>query len=412
MQVHEIVVVGSGVIGLCCASYLQEAGYKVTLIDKGAPGQATSFGNAGVVSPWSCVPQALPGIWKSIPNYLLSKDGPANISPGSALRYIPWLWRFLKESNREKAKHNSDVMHQFCGDSVHLYRSLLKNAGDESLIKDSLQVHAFRNANNADINSLAYEIRKLKGASVEMINQNELRELEPYLSKGFQAAIVMPHIARSINPGRLCKVLADSLQRNGATFITGKVLALHRADANWQLTLEGSSLTTKKVVIAAGAWSTSLLKPLGISLPMAAERGYHLWFDDTSVEIRNSVMDVDAHVVASSMETGIRIAGLAEFSSVDAPIKKANLTKLRRIAENMVPALSDVTARPWMGVRASFPDSLPVVEPVANQPNLYAAFGHSHYGLMMAPKTGQIIAQMVKGETPNINAIDFSSRRF
>jgi len=112
------------------------------------------------------------------------------------------------------------------------------------------------------------------------------------------------------------------------------------------------------------------------------------------------------------METGVRVAGIAEFSDTETPMNPSNIKKMRRIASAMVPALADVEAREWMGARPSFPDSLPLIESVSDQPGLFAAFGHSHYGLMMAPRTGQLISQLVSGEKPNIDLSVFSSQRF
>ena len=66
---QPVVVLGAGIVGICCALALIEKGIEVRLIDRGAPGQGASHGNAGVISPWSCVPQSLPGIWKNIPGF-------------------------------------------------------------------------------------------------------------------------------------------------------------------------------------------------------------------------------------------------------------------------------------------------------------------------------------------------------
>ncbi len=65
-----------------------------------------------------------------------------------------------------------------------------------------------------------------------------------------------------------------------------------------------------------------------------------------------------------------------------------------------------------MGHRPSLPDSLPVLGPIAGQDGLFGAFGHSHYGLMMAPKSGEIIADLLVGKRMNIDLSSYASDRF
>ena len=125
------------------------------------------------------------------------------------------------------------------------------------------------------------------------------------------------------------------------------------------------------------------------------ERGHHAEFSDPGIEISNSVMDVDAKVVASSMDGGVRVAGQAEFAPIDAPPDGRCKDRLVKIAKA---AFRDIqTDRPsfWTGRRPSFPDSLPMLGRVPDHKGLFLNFGHAHYGLMMAPKSGDSIAQLM-----------------
>ena len=64
---EHVTIVGAGIVGICTALSLLEKKFTVELIDRDLPAEGASYGNAGVVSPWSCVPQSMPGIWKNIP---------------------------------------------------------------------------------------------------------------------------------------------------------------------------------------------------------------------------------------------------------------------------------------------------------------------------------------------------------
>ena len=145
-------------------------------------------------------------------------------------------------------------------------------------------------------------------------------------------------------------------------------------------------------MISAGAWSRELLTCLGLSVPLMTERGYHIHCADPEIEINNSVVFPEAGVIASLMEGGVRIAGQAEFGPIDAPFDPKRKSILSKIALEMFPDISLRKTKVWMGHRPSFPDSIPVIGSVPKQPNLFVNFGHSHHGLMMAPKSGEVLA--------------------
>ena len=409
---QSVAVVGGGIVGICSAISLLEAGNDVTLIDRDDPGQATSYGNAGIISPWSIVPQAMPGIWKQIPGMIVKPDGPASVSLRHSLQYFPWLMRFLRESKIDRAKANSDAMHLLCGDAVTLYRDMLRGTGHEDLIVDAMYVHAFRNAQDADLDALGFQMRSEKGAELDLIGAADLRDLEPALSHDFQAAVLIKGQARARNPGKIGSVLTDKILRLGGTVLRADVQDLWPMEGAWNVTSSTGTKQYDKVVLAAGIWSTHLLKKLGVSVPLAAERGYHVSYTCGNLTLNNSVMDTSAHAVASSMENGLRVAGMAEFSGIDEPPDPKRIRALEKIAISMVPALRDAMPQTWMGMRPSFPDSLPIIQEFVSHPGLIGAFGHSHYGLMMAPKTGRIVADIVEKRRTNIDLSAFGVERF
>jgi D-amino-acid dehydrogenase len=408
-----VTIIGAGIVGICCALSLQERGVKVRLIDRGAPGQETSFGNAGVISPWSIVPQSMPGIWKSIPSMLLRRDGPLSVRPSFWPKMIPWGLSFLAKSNEISARAASDAMDVLCNPSVMLYRRHLDGTGYENLVVDSCYVHAFRNAANANLSDLGYLIRKEKGADMELLGSDALCQEEPALSPEFKAAVLIKGQARARSPGKIAEVLAQKAHNQGAEIVRTEVNDLKRtSDASWLISTSQGPLRARNIVLAAGVWSSELLKTLGIKSALVAERGYHVQFPDAAIELNNSIMDVDAKIVASSMLDGVRVAGSSEFAEADAPADPRKKTLLKKQACAMFPGLETNNMRSWMGRRPSFPDSLPALGEIEGHDGLFAAFGHSHYGLMMAPKTGEVIADLIAGVAPNTDLSPFNPLRY
>ncbi len=408
-----VTILGAGIVGICTALSLLERGVPVTVIDKGEPGQETSMGNAGVVSPWSIIPQSLPGSWKSIPGLMFRGSRPLAIHPRVALKMIPWGLRFLRNGNENKVRASAEAMSHLCGPSIELYEKHLKGTGHEDLITQSMYVHAFRDGSRANLDAIDYRIRSDMGANLELVGKDELKRIEPALSPDFNAAILIKGQARMRSPGRLGAVLTEKAQEMGAIFRRTTIQSIIRIDSKkWRVHCDDETFEAERIVLSMGAWSPGLLKKIGVSSPLMAERGYHVEFNEPGVELYNSVMDVDAKVVASSMEGGLRVAGQAEFAPVDAPSNTRRKNQLINVARSAFPSLSTEGVNFWMGRRPSFPDSLPAIGSVKGHPGLFVNFGHSHYGLMMSPSSGELVARLVCGENQNLPLDSYALDRF
>ncbi|WP_306152789.1 FAD-binding oxidoreductase [Roseovarius sp. MMSF_3281] len=411
---EDVTILGAGIVGICTALSLLERGQRVRLIDRGAPGQETSFGNAGVISPWSIIPQATPGLWRSIPGMLLSGNKPLAVRAATWPRMIPWGLRLLAHGSETRTRAAADAMAHLCGPSIDLYRRHLAGTGHEALIRDSCYIHAFRNedAARAAFDSLGYRIRAEKGAPMDLVDHPALKQMEPAIGPAYRAAIVIGAQARCTNPGRMGQVLAEKARAMGAEIIQDEVQALTPAGTGWQIAGKARTYDAARVVMAMGAWSAALLRPLGYRLPLMAERGYHIECPAAGVSLENSIMDMDGKFVASSMEGGVRLAGQAEFAQADAPPDPRRQEILARQAREVFPDIVTKNARFWMGRRPSFPDSLPVLGPSERHEGLHFCFGHSHYGLMMAPKSGEVLADHLTGVRPNVALEAYRATRF
>ncbi len=410
----DVTIVGAGIIGICCALSLLKRGLSVRVIEKDGIAEATSSGNAGVISPWSCIPQSMPGTWKQIPGLLMSSNSPLSISPSHFLKFIPWGLKFINAGNTpKKAEQLSIAMYGLNAQSIELYKSYLAGTGEEALIKDSWAIHAHRKENLPSMSDLAVRLRTNIGADIEIVDGEALQKIEPALSTEYKGAILIKGQARTVDPEKLGKTLADKAKALGADFQTLSVRNLKPLEDNtWLIETEQGSLHAEKVIIAAGSESMTLLSSLNVKVPLEQERGYHIEFLNPQVSLNHSVMDVDYKFISSSMEGGIRSAGTAEFSGSNTPPNYQRAEMLKAMTKKMLPKLQIGETKKWMGVRPSFPDSLPCLCELPKFKGLFTAFGHSHYGLSMAPKTGEILADLITNTHSDINLEPYSIERF
>jgi D-amino-acid dehydrogenase len=410
---ENVIIIGAGIIGICTALALQEKGFQVSVIDRDGPAEGTSFGNAGVISPWSCVPQALPGIWKNVPKWLLDPEGPLSVKWSYVPRLAPWLLKFFKAGAHDRLPAIADAMLGVNRPSVEMYHQLLEGTGEGGLIKDCNYLHVYRNIDGANPEDLHWRLRRERGVPFEVLKGGEVREVEPDLSPAIKSAMIVKQQGRAVNPGQLGKVLAAKAQALGVKFLRGTVTKIiPEADGAYEIATDEDNHNADWVVLAAGAWSARLLAPLGVHVPLEAERGYHLVFKDPGVSLTNSIMDADNKFVTSSMEMGIRSAGTVEFAGLDAAPNYRRARVFERHTKDLLPNLNIGSTEEWMGVRPSLPDSVPVIGAVPGHPRIICAFGHGHLGLTGAPMTGRMVTSLVAEEPLNMDMTPYRLDRF
>ena len=190
--------------------------------------------------------------------------------------------------------------------------------------------------------------------------------------------------------------------------LDGRQLAAVQTDAG--------DLPANAAIICAGAHSKPLAVALGDRVPLETERGYHLMVRDPEIMPRIPTADADGKFVATPMDTGLRFAGTVELAGLAAPPDWRRARILLAQGRKMLPGLAasypEERISLWMGHRPSLPDSLPVLGPSRASPDVVYAFGHGHVGMIAAPMTGKVVADLVAGRPPSIDIAPFAAGRF
>lgn len=409
----EIVIIGAGIVGACCAAYLALEGRRVVVVDAEEPGCGASYGNAGALSPGSCLPLSMPGILRKVPSWLLRRDGPLVVRPGYALKALPWLARFVAAGRISRVESIADALRALHAPTHDCYRPLIEAAGASSLVRRTGSLVVYRTAESFSSGSFDRKMRRERGARFEVLDAPDIAELVPALGSQFAKAILQSDHGFVANPKALTvKLLGVALARGGR-LIRGRATAIAEDGEGVRIRLaSGEPVSGRHVVIATGAWSGKLLKPLAIRVPLESQRGYHLHLSDPGIELPLPVSFSEAKFYATPMSNGLRLAGTVEFAGLDAAPDYRRARQVGAMAERWFPGLNLQASTHWMGHRPCLPDSLPVIGLAPGRHRIWLAFGHGHNGMTGAPATGRLIAELVAGRTPFIDPTPYRAERF
>lgn len=412
---EKVVVIGAGIIGVCAANALMDEGFSVEVIDPvepGSPGQC-SYGNAGGLSPGSCIPNAMPGIVAQVPGMLLDPEGPIGLRLLDLPHALPWLLRFLANSRLSRVRRISDGMIALNRLTLACYEPLVKAAGCEDLILHRGQLFAYENPNGPAGSALSIAMRRERGVRVEILDARGMRELEPAISPAYRAGVFLPEQGQCPNPGRLVAAIARLAAGKGAVFTRQRARALVLEQGRVKsVATEGGVIAADKVVIAAGAFSAPFAKQAGVRVPLISERGYHIMLPNAKTGLKVNVNAAERKFVAAPMEGSLRLSGTVEFARPQAAPNWRRAEILVRQAAHMFPGADLGGMERWMGNRPGTPDSIPVIETAPGHDNVILAFGHGHQGLIGGSVTGRLVGELAAGRPTSIDISYFRSSRF
>ena len=412
-----VAVIGAGIVGVTTASFLLRKGHDVTILDPGDPGEGTSFGNAGCFNGSSVVPISMPGTMRNLPTWLTDPMGPLVIRWGYLPTLAPWLVRFIRTGTLDNVQRQAQALRSLLAEGIETLAPLVRDAGAQDLVQRQGHLFVYRSLASWERESLAWRLRRDNGIAWDEFSQDELRQLDPNLSRDYVKGVVVRENGHTTNPHRLVGRLAHAFQRDGGRIERRRALDFELADDRLAaVRCADGLLPAQAAVVAAGIWSKSLAAELGDRIPLETERGYHLMIRDPEVSPRIPTADAEGKFVATPMELGLRLAGTVELAGLDAPPRWRRAHILLDHARRMFPALRgnypEERITTWMGHRPSLPDSLPAIGASRRCRDVVYAFGHGHVGMACAAKTGRAVAELISGEPTHVDVAPFSPQRF
>jgi len=409
----DVLVLGAGIVGVSVALHLQKRGRSVTLIDRKAPGEETSYGNAGLIERASVIPYGFPRELPKLLRYALNRSADARFHWSFLPRILPWLGRFWLESSAGRLRQAALDMLPLIENSVTEHDALIREAGAADLVRRRGWIEAYRN--EAAYARAQRDARALDefGLRYDLLDDRGLRGKEPHLSGAFSGAVHWLDPATVTDPGRLVKEYAALFMRKGGLFLQAEVTGVAQARGGWSLDAGDDRLDAREIVVALGPWSDLVFSRFGYAIPMAVKRGYHVHFQPLpGAVLHRTVVDVERGYLLAPMARGIRLTTGIEFAHRDGAATPVQVGLTEPSAREIFPLGPRIDATPWMGARPCLPDMRPVIGPAPRHRGLWFAFGHNHHGLTLGPVTGRLLAEMMTGEPTFANPAPFAVTRF
>lgn len=362
----DVVIVGGGVIGCALAVELAARGLEVTVVERGQPGEEASGAAAGMLTPQA--------------------DGTApspffDLALESRNLYPEWARDLYEETNL-------DVGYRRTG----LLRCELGESGDERILASFLW-------------------QKKAGLPLERVLPETLAgELDGRLSPEVRGALFFPEEAM-VDPRLLVRALWILAERRGVQFLTGTAALRFRVEEGVcrGVETEAGPIEAQNVVDAAGAWAP--FDPTApVTIPVKPVRGQIV-----SLAIRGKPLPVivssDEAYLAPRPDGTVLIGSTVEFVGYEKAVTGEAVARLLSAAFRLVPSLGAARfVAAWSGLRPGTPDGLPILGP-CETPGLWFATGHFRNGVLLAPLTARLLAQLLTGSSVR-DLSPFSIERF
>ena len=409
----DAIVLGAGIVGVSVALHLAKRGLAVALLDRGDPGQGTSYGNAGIIEGNTLFPAKFPAGFGRLLRIALKRAPEADYHVTFLARVAPWLLAFRRNSTPERLVETMEAMRPLFSRSVGEHAALMAESDAERYLRRNGWLKLYRSdaglAGTARERAIAAEL----GIPLRVLDREEARALEPSLAPVFRHAVFWEQAASVSNPLAVTRAYAARFKALGGVILKGDAMRLHQSAGRWRVETAEGPVDAEAAVVALGPWAPDLLQPLGIRLPLGIKRGYHRHFRPRgNAGLARPVLDAETGYCLAPMEQGIRLTTGAEFAARDAVPTPVQFTRVMPAATGLFPLGDPVEERPWMGARPCFADSRPVIGRAPGQGGLWLAYGHGHSGLTLGPVTGRLIAEMMTGETPFCDPAPYRAERF
>jgi glycine oxidase len=356
---YDFLICGAGISGLLLARELSAAGASVCIVERGDTGREASWAGGGIVSP-----------------------------------LYPWRY---SDAVTALANHAQSAYPKLAAELLHA------TGIDPEYCESGLLML------DAPDTDQALSWASKNGRLMSLSSASQIYEREPGLRAGFQSGLWMPKVANVRNPRLLQALRADLDARPLVTLLTqSELLSMDTSAAGVEAVLirqagAEQQLVAGSVILSSGAWTAGLLQPLGIRLPVTPVKGQMLLFRSAAPVLSSIVLSQGRYLIPRS-DGHILVGSTLEPVGFDKSTDQAALLSLRNSASKILPELDRMPViMQWAGLRPGAPRGIPFIGAVPGFKNLYVNAGHYRNGLVLAPASASLLADLLLGRRPLID---------
>lgn len=404
----KVHIIGGGIIGLNSAWFLRKEGFEVTVIDRTDLTDGTSHGNAGMVVPSHFMPLASPGVIGQGLKWMFNSKSPFFIKPRLDSDLIQWLWKFYNSCTPKNVNNSISLLKNFNELSKTLYKNFAENEGFEFSFEENGLLMLFKDSHSAEEEIKIAEKGRELGLEVEILNKEEVQLKEKNLKVDVEGGVYYPGDTH-LYPNLFMQQMVSRLKEKGVEFLTNQnVIGISASNGKVDAIKfsNGSIEKVEELVIAAGSWSSKLLKQVGIKIHLQDGKGYSITQPNPEFKPTYPTILSEAKVAMTPMGNDLRIGGTLEISNFNPKVNRNRLAGILESIPTYFPEIEIIKPESntvWHGFRPFTPDGLPYIGKSSKLKNLTVATGHAMMGMSLGPETGKIVSQIITDQKTDLD---------
>jgi glycine oxidase len=371
---HDVLILGGGVVGLSLAYELAGQGVRVRVIDRGQPGRETSWAGAGILPAARFRTKAPPLEW---------------LRGFSSQLHAEWTARLREETGIDNG-------YRQCG-GVHLAET---DAAASELLETCQRW-------------------RREGLNVKWLHAADLDAIEPALSGAYDRYPLhgAAHVAEEtqVRPPRHVKALIAACERRGVEISAG--VEAHGFDVDSRkasaVRTNVGQIAAGQIVIAAGAWTQGVAAQLGFAVAVKPVRGQIVLLNTARQAVNQVVTASDhGHYLVARRDGRLLVGTTLEDVGFDRRNTAEAVADMLAFATRLAPGLRSATVeRAWCGFRPASSDGLAYLGAVPGMENVFIAAGHFRHGLWLSTGTAVVMSRLLRGEAPGLDLTPFRPDR-